>query len=87
MRRYEHRPGEELYDLSKDPYEWNNLAEDTRHAEVKAELRGVLLAWMKEMGDQGQQAELDAIQHQTRSLKKSPQPMARSKKAKRKKAS
>jgi uncharacterized sulfatase len=87
VRRYEHRPGEELYDIGEDPFEWNNLAEDPQHAEVKAELRGVLLDWMQAMGDQGQQTELDAIAHQTRSLKKSPQPKQRLSKPKRKKAS
>lgn len=30
--------GEELYDESKDPHEWTNLAGDTKFAEVKAEL-------------------------------------------------
>jgi uncharacterized sulfatase len=92
VRRYEHRPGEELYDVSKDPYEWNNLADDTQYADVKSELRGALLAWMKATGDQGQQTELDAIGHQTRSLKRGrkrplpPQPRTQSKKARRKKA-
>ena len=69
VRRYEHRPGEELYDLTKDPYEWNNLAEDPQYAEAKGELRTKLLAWMKAMGDQGQQTELDALKHQTRALR------------------
>lgn len=30
--------GEELYDHSKDPYEWTNLAADPAYADVKAEL-------------------------------------------------
>jgi hypothetical protein len=41
---------------------------------VKAELRAELLAWMKAMGDEGQQTELAAIEHQTRSLKQKKQP-------------
>jgi len=69
VRRYEHRPGEELYDVTKDPYEWNNLADDPEYAEAKDELRTRLLAWMKAMGDQGQQTELDALKHQTRALR------------------
>jgi len=69
VRRYEHRSGEELYDVTKDPYEWQNLAEDPEYAETKRELRTELLAWMEAMGDRGQQTELDAFQHQTRALK------------------
>lgn len=30
---------EELYDIATDPYEWNNLAGDTQHAEKLAQLR------------------------------------------------
>jgi len=69
VRRYEHRPGEELYDVTKDPYEWDNLADDPEYAEAKDELRTKLLAWMEAMGDQGQQTELDALNHQTRALR------------------
>jgi arylsulfatase A-like enzyme len=31
--------GEELYDVRKDPYEWNNLAGDKKHAKVLERLR------------------------------------------------
>jgi arylsulfatase A-like enzyme len=31
--------GEELYDLRKDPHEWNNLASDARHAKLMAEMQ------------------------------------------------
>ena len=64
VRRYENRPGEELYDVVKDPYEWNNLADDPACAETKAKLRKKLLAWMKACGDKGQQTELEAREHQ-----------------------
>lgn len=33
--------GEELYDETKDPYEWTNLANDRRYGTVKAELAKV----------------------------------------------
>jgi len=66
VRRYQERPGEELYDVTTDPYEWNNLADSPEHAQIKSELRTHLLGWMKNMGDLGQQTELDALAHQTR---------------------
>ena len=69
VRRYEDRPGEELYDITKDPYEWSNLADDPKLANIKAELRLELLGWMEAMGDKGQQTELEAWDHQTRALK------------------
>jgi uncharacterized sulfatase len=66
VRRYEHRPGEELYDVAKDPYEWENLAGDPEYAKIKEELRAELLAWMQSQGDKGQQTELEAREHQGR---------------------
>ena len=66
VRRYRHRPGEELYDVSQDRYEWNNLAGDPKLAAVKAELKAKLASWMKNQGDAGQQTELEAFQHQNR---------------------
>lgn len=70
VRRYEHRDGEELYDITKDQYEWNNLADDPKYAKVKAQLRKRLLEWMEAMGDKGQQTELEAKEHQGRNRKK-----------------
>ncbi len=70
VRRYEHRPEEELYDITKDQYEWNNLADDPEYAAVKSELRKQLLKWMQAMGDKGQQTELEAFEHQNRNRAK-----------------
>jgi N-sulfoglucosamine sulfohydrolase len=70
VRRYRQRTGEELYDITKDWYEWENLADDPKYAEVKAKLKTKLAAWMKEQGDQGQQTELEALNHQGRNRKK-----------------
>lgn len=70
VRRYEHRPAEELYDVTKDQYEWNNLADDPKYAKVKKQLRNRLVAWMKDMGDKGQQTELEAWEHQARNRNK-----------------
>ena len=70
VRRYQHRPAEELYDITKDPYEWNNLADKPEFARTKKQLKQKLQTWMTSQGDKGQQTELEAFQHQTHSLKK-----------------
>jgi uncharacterized sulfatase len=70
IRRYKHRPGEELYDVGTDPYEWSNLSDSPEHAVVKAELRRELCRWMNDMGDKGQQTELEARDHQGGGRKK-----------------
>jgi len=53
VRRYTHRPAEELYDLTKDPYELNNIAADPAPAKIKADLAQRLDAWMAQQGDKG----------------------------------
>lgn len=53
VKRFIHRPKEELYDLKKDPWEMNNIAEKPQYKKVKEELRGELLAWMESQGDKG----------------------------------
>ena len=46
------RPPEfELYDLERDPYEFENLASVPDHRSVLAELKDALLAWRRETGD------------------------------------
>lgn len=64
VRRYQERPAEELYMITSDPYEWTNLADDPKYAEVKAQLKAELKAWMDRCGDKGQQTELEALDHQ-----------------------
>ncbi|WP_425618681.1 sulfatase [Anatilimnocola sp. NA78] len=53
VRRYHTRPAEELYDLTADPWELNNLAADTKHSDKLKSLGTALDAWMKEQGDDG----------------------------------
>ncbi|MHB8900157.1 MAG: sulfatase family protein [Thermoguttaceae bacterium] len=53
----ERRPPEELYDLSADPHEIQNLAASPEHQEVLADLRAKLEQWMIETNDQGRIAE------------------------------
>jgi N-sulfoglucosamine sulfohydrolase len=66
VRRYQHRPAVELYDLKADPFEWENLADQPEHAATVAMLRAKLEAWMTEQGDQGQATELAAGERQRR---------------------
>lgn len=53
VKRYMHRPAEQLYRLSSDPYEFDNLIEEENLAEVKAKLSKALDQWMLEQGDPG----------------------------------
>lgn len=53
VRRYQHRPAEELYDCRNDPWNRHNLAEDPAFAAVKANLSTQLDTWMREQGDKG----------------------------------
>jgi len=50
-------PAEELYDLEKDPFEINNLANSPEHQDVLKRLRSVLEQWIEEANDQGRVAE------------------------------
>jgi N-sulfoglucosamine sulfohydrolase len=45
------RPGEELYDLKKDPDQMKNVAEDPAYAAAKAKLSERLMAELKRTGD------------------------------------
>ncbi|MGB0258158.1 MAG: sulfatase family protein, partial [Coraliomargarita sp.] len=47
------RPAEELYDLSVDPFELNNLATDKAYAAKLEVFRAILSAWETESGDHG----------------------------------
>ena len=53
VSRYKERPREELYDLSADPHELNNLADKPDHADRLAQMRAKVVAWMKDQNDQG----------------------------------
>ncbi|UCG47748.1 MAG: sulfatase [Phycisphaerales bacterium] len=53
VKRYMHRPAEQLYHTAEDPYELNNLADDPGAAGIKARLSAELDRWMKQQGDPG----------------------------------
>lgn len=69
VHRYQHRPGEELYDCIEDPWNLKNLAADLAFREVKARLYGELKKWMKSQGDLGQETELAATKRLWRNRK------------------
>jgi hypothetical protein len=52
VNRYHARPPEELYDLTKDPYEQNNLADDPAYKDKLEKMRELVANWMKAQGDQ-----------------------------------
>ncbi|MHC4437059.1 MAG: sulfatase family protein [Planctomycetota bacterium] len=53
VKRYMHRPAEQLYYTAEDPYELKNLADDPAFIDIKARLSAELDRWMKEQGDPG----------------------------------
>ena len=70
IKMFQHRPAEELYDLTKDPYELKNLAGDPAHQKLLTSLRKKLDAWMKQQGDRGMEAEMAVPLHRSRTVKK-----------------
>jgi uncharacterized sulfatase len=70
VKKYHYRPGEELYDVSGDWHNFQNLGDDPAHQEIRNTLRARLDEWMKEQGDLGQETELAAYDHQGAGRKK-----------------
>jgi len=70
VKMLQHRPAEELYDLTKDPYELNNIADDPSQQKILTSLRNKLDAWMKQQGDLGMEAELAVPLHKSRTIRK-----------------
>ncbi len=66
VKQYKKRPFEELYDLKKDPYEKNNLAQDPDYFEIKKDLESQLKSWMQQQGDLGVETEMKAVTRQHR---------------------
>ncbi|MFC1652997.1 sulfatase [Planctomycetota bacterium] len=53
----EERPMEELYDLSKDPHEINNVVKKAEYHEILVKMRRTLQNWIEATDDQGQYPE------------------------------
>jgi len=51
LKRYHHRPSEELYDLQADPWELKNIASVPANADVLNDLRERLNRWRIEQGE------------------------------------
>ena len=51
--RYFSRPPFELYDMTQDPWELNNLIDQPEHAQQVAALKSALFDWMAQQGDTG----------------------------------
>ena len=51
VEAYLHRPREEMYDLTSDPHEVKNLANDSAQAKMLEELRAKLKAWQQKTND------------------------------------
>ncbi len=62
VSRYTNRPEIELYDIEKDPFEMNNLANQPGFEVEKQGLRMELQRWMSACGDQGHATELKALE-------------------------
>lgn len=52
----------ELYDLGKDPFEVNNLAEDDHYIDIMKILKSAIEGWMEEIGDKCLQPDSPEIQ-------------------------
>jgi len=48
-----HRPAEELYDTTADPYQIENLADNPAHRTTLERMRHAVTEWMARIGDQG----------------------------------
>ncbi len=62
LNRYAKRPELELYDVTEDPFEINNLAQNPEYAGTVFRLKKQLDAWMASQGDKGQETELAAFE-------------------------
>ena len=53
VKRYIHRPAEQLYHTAADPAEMANLANKPEHAAIKGKLSAALDQWLNQQGDPG----------------------------------
>lgn len=61
--KFQHRPGQELYNIKNDPYCMKNLALLPEYKNILVKMDKVLHDWMNSCGDKGQETEMDALNH------------------------
>ncbi|MCG8697463.1 MAG: sulfatase [Bacteroidales bacterium] len=69
-QRYLNRPAIEFYDVTKDPYQLNNLADSSMYMDVIKEMDAVLTSWMQDQGDEGGKTEDEFHLHKPKKKKK-----------------
>ena len=62
--KYQHRQAVELYDLEKDKYCMNNIADNPENKSIVDRMDKVLIDWMVSCSDKGQETEMEALKHQ-----------------------
>ena len=67
--RYQHRPAIELYDLERDKYCMNNIANEHDYKAIVHRMDKVLNEWMTLCGDKGQATEMEALKHMPGNIK------------------
>jgi uncharacterized sulfatase len=65
VERYEHRPAVELYDVTGDPFEQNNLSARPEHKPRIEALTARLRDWMRQQGDRGVETEMLVKPHRS----------------------
>lgn len=58
---YKHHPSVEFYDLAKDPWEQNNVADNPEYKKELDRLQAELDRWLKQQGDDPSKTEKEAI--------------------------
>ena len=59
VKRYTHRPAEQLYHTAEDPFEMTNLAGNRQYEDVMAQFRAELDRWLAAQGDPGTPQDTD----------------------------
>lgn len=61
--RFIKRPAVEFYDMEKDPFEMENLADKKKYRKRIAEMKAALYQWMEQQGDTGASMDVEFTNH------------------------